>query len=203
VNIIQNHTDTRRFQVSPELAEKGYGRGMGPWNCTAACCGGGVYADVTERDRILAHRHIIRKYMDESQTPDDSRWFEAHEFADADFPSRRCVGTTIINDKCAFLNRRGQCVLQVAATSEGMHKWALKPLFCVLFPLEISNGVISFDGMQQSDHPCCCISDDFAIPLYEACKEELEYLIGEEGYRLIEESDHQRRGLQATATTRQ
>ena len=79
--------------------------------------------------------------MDETQTADPAHWFEPEEQDDDDFPSGRCVGTRVLNDKCAFLDRFGRCTLQVAATRvRGLHRWALKPLFCILYPIEIRQG---------------------------------------------------------------
>ena len=175
----------KQYTIASDLLGLGVPEGGGPCKCTAVCCEGGVYADVTERDRILSHTEMITKYMDETQTTDESRWFEHREFDDADFPSGRCVGTTEINNKCAFLNRQGWCSLQVAAVQEGMHRWALKPLFCILFPIEISNGVVSFDDMLQKEESCCTISNEFDTPLFEACREELTHLLGDDGYQEI------------------
>ena len=185
----------KQYTILPDLLKKGVQAGGGPCRCTAVCCEGGVYADVAERDRILASKEIIKKYMDETQTTDESRWFEGREFDDADFPSGRCIGTSEINGKCAFLNNRGWCSLQVAASEEGMHKWTLKPLFCILYPIEVSSGMVSFDDMLQNEETCCTISDEFATPLFEACKEELIHLFGEDGYRELE--SHHRMRLDA------
>ena len=60
-----------RYTVSGELFETGMTAGKGPCGCTAACCLAGVYADVAERDKILAHREIIARYMDETQPSSD------------------------------------------------------------------------------------------------------------------------------------
>jgi hypothetical protein len=138
--------------------------------------------DVRERDTIMSHKDIVRKYMDETQITDARGWFEPNEFEDADFASGRCVGTQIINDKCAFLDKQGRCSLQVAASEEGMQHWSLKPLFCILYPIEISDNVVGFDDMLQDEQTCCSVNRDFELPLFEACKEELTYLLGAEGY---------------------
>ncbi len=172
----------KQYTISPELYQKGYRAGNSPCTCTSVCCQNGVYADVKERDHILAHKDIIKKYLDETQTPDENRWFEQHEQDDADFVSGRSVGTEVVNGKCALLNKQGHCSLQVAATQEGMHRWALKPVFCVLFPLEISNNVIAFDDLLDQEQQCCTVSSDFDVPIFEACKDELIHIIGEDGY---------------------
>jgi hypothetical protein len=124
--------------------------------------------------------------MDETQSRDEHQWFEQHESEDSDFASGRCVGTAVINGKCAFLDKLGRCSLQVAASSEGMHKWELKPLFCVLFPLEISNNVISFDDLLDEDQECCSITGTFDVPLFRACRDELMHVLGEEGYQELD-----------------
>jgi hypothetical protein len=146
-----------------------------------------VYVDIRERDAILAHKAMVKKYMDETQTTDDAVWFEEIEHDDADFPSGKCVGTQEINNKCAFLDKSGRCSIQVACASEGMHKWTLKPLFCILYPIEITDKVVSFDEMLQDEQSCCSVNQKFAVPLFEGCKEELVHLIGEDGFRAMED----------------
>ncbi len=180
----------RGLTIAPELFTRGYPRGGGPCSCSATCCQGGVYADTRERDRILALSGMIRRSMDETQTQDPSRWFEKEECEDPDFPSGRCVGTAVVNDKCAFLDRHGRCSIQVATTEEGLGRWALKPLYCILYPIEISDGVVSFDPMLQDEQSCCTVGPAFDIPLFEACSDELEHILGPGGLLAIREHYH-------------
>ena len=177
----------KEFKIAEELFEKGFPVGGGPCACTSLCCSGGVYVDFAERDRILGHKEIIKRQMDDSQTTDDTQWFDHDEREDDDFPSGHCVGTAVINDKCAFLKRDGHCSIQDAAVAEGLHKWAWKPLFCVLYPVEISEKVIGFDPMLQNDQPCCSIDENFTIPFFEGAREELTYLLGEDGFAQMRE----------------
>ena len=176
-----------RFTMSGELFNKGFRGSAGPCTCSSACCEGGVYVDVRERDVIMAHRDLIARHMDGTQTTDPSRWFEAEVTEDLDFSSGQCVGTNVINDKCAFLDGAGRCCLQKAAVAEGMHKWAIKPLFCVLYPIEISGDIVAFDEMLQDEETCCTIGTTFDVPLFQACREELVHIVGEEGYALMEQ----------------
>jgi Protein of unknown function (DUF3109) len=176
----------KQYTISPELYQKGYKGGAGPCSCTSTCCQHGVYVDITERDKALAHKEIIKKFMDETQSLDENQWFETGEESDPDFTSGKCASTQVVNGKCAFLDRAGRCSMQMAGTSEGKHKWDLKPIFCILFPLEISNNVIAFDDMLDEEQQCCTISDEFDTPLFEACKEELVHLIGLDGYAELE-----------------
>ena len=105
---------------------------------------------------------------------------------DTDFASGKCASTAVVNGKCAFLDKAGRCAMQMAGTVEGIHKWSLKPIFCILYPLEISNNVIVFDDMSNEEQQCCTISDEFDTPLFEACKEELIHVLGVDGYRELE-----------------
>jgi hypothetical protein len=176
----------KQYIVSPELYEKGYSEGRGPCTCTSVCCQDGVYVDLKERDCILEHKEIIKKSMDETQTRDESLWFEQEEEEDSDFVSGHRVGTRVVNGKCAFLDKSGRCSVQVAAIEEGMPKWALKPTFCILFPLNISGNLLGFDDLLDEEQSCCSISNVFDIPLFEACKDELTHILGEDGYRELE-----------------
>ena len=174
------------YQIAPALLATGFVAGEGPCACNAQCCASGAYIDLTERDRLLAHADLIKAHLDETQTDDETQWFEAGEKLDQDYASGRCVGTAMINGKCAFLDKRGYCTTQVAANAAGMHKWALKPLFCVLFPIEVIGGVVKFDSRLQDQRACCSTQPVFDVPLFQACRDELVHLLGEDGVSEID-----------------
>ncbi len=183
---MEQRLKVKGYFISNDLFEKGYAAGNGPGICTAQCCTSGVWVDVREHAAILERKDLIKQYMDETQTLDEGRWFEGHIENDPDFPSGQCIGTAVVNDKCAFLDRFGRCSIQRAAVAAGEHKWAWKPMFCVLFPIVIENGVVGFDPMLQGEQPCCSIVSTFDVPLFAACKEELIYLLGKDGYVQME-----------------
>ena len=60
-------------------------------------------------------------------------------------------------------------------------------MYCILFPVEISDNLIGFDPMMQDEQSCCSISDKFETPLYFACKDELTHLLGEDGFKVLDE----------------
>jgi hypothetical protein len=190
-----------KYTFSDELFSQGFPEGGGPCKCTSVCCEGGVYVDIVERDRILEFQDIIKKHMDATQPQDTGLWFEASEHEDADFPSGRCIGTEEYGGKCAFLDCNGRCSIQVAATAEGLDRWAWKPFFCILFPIEVSGNIVCFDPMQQGEQPCCTIRPDFSIPLFRACRDELVHLLGRGGYDRLEEH-YRSRGLAKEGSSR-
>ncbi|MCC6398345.1 MAG: DUF3109 family protein [Bacteroidetes bacterium] len=175
------------LKYARELFEKGYPAGQSPCTCASKCCQWGVYVDVREKERILEHRRAIADQMDETQTRNEKEWFENDEHDDPDFPSGRCVGTHVHHDKCVFLDKVGRCAIQLAAVAAGLDRWAWKPMYCVLFPIEISDGIVSFDPMLQGDESCCSIRSGYDTPLFRACSAELIHLIGQEGYDKLEE----------------
>jgi hypothetical protein len=182
------------YTFSRELFEKGFPPGGGPCTCASKCCSGGVYADIRERDRILENKDLVMQHMDETQNRNHHEWFETQEEEDHDFPSGKCAGTEVFSDKCVFLNKQGHCSLQVAAVADGRHRWDLKPFYCVLFPIEISDGVVSFDPMLQDEESCCTVQRDFATPVFEGCRDEIVHAIGEDGFRELQEYYARQRG---------
>lgn len=171
----------------PELFGRGFAQGEGPCRCSSTCCLSGVFLDVRERERILERSAEIARQMDQTQHANPKEWFDSEERSDSDFPSGRCVGTSVINDKCAFLDRMGRCSIQVAAVEAGLDRWAWKPHYCILFPIEVSNGVVGFDDMLQQDESCCTVSKRFEVPLFRACRDEIVHLVGEDGYQELED----------------
>lgn len=175
------------YTISPELFTKGFRSDLGPQCCGSQCCSGGVYVDIREHEAILFEADLVKKHMDETQTTNMTEWFEPEALEHSDFSSGACIGTREINGKCAFLDKLGRCSLQLAAGATGRHKWALKPLYCVLFPVEISDRIIGFDDLLQGEAGCCSIGDDFETPLFRGCFEELTHLLGADGYAALEE----------------
>lgn len=149
--------------------------------CNGECCHYGVYTDLKEYENILAIKDKIIPLMDETQSKNISDWFEPAE-EDDDFESGVAVGTEIVNEKCAFLDKNGLCVLQRLALEEGEHKWKYKPIYCVLFPLTIYQNTLTIDD-EHIDRLSYCnkfpISDS---SIFDACKEELEFFFGKEGF---------------------
>ena len=168
------------YRLSSELLTRGFGAGCGPERCNAGCCReGGAYVDLRERDRILEHAALIRPHLDDTQNADSAQWFEPEEKLDPDYPSGACAGTAQLAGRCNFLDRNDRCSLQSAALAAGMHKWALKPMYCALFPLDLSGGVVKLDGRVRHG-ACCAPTSDFTRSALEACREEIVHLVGAE-----------------------
>lgn len=149
------------------------------------CCNYGVYTDYKEFEKVISLKDEIIENMDESQSKNVEEWFEAPE-EDDDFESGVAVGTNIINDKCTFLDKHGLCTLQKLSLSKGLHKWAYKPIYCVLFPLVVYQGILTVDDEHIDRLTSCNRNPDSNNTIFDSCKEELQYLLGEVGFEQLE-----------------
>ncbi len=175
------------LRVHPSFFGRQFTSGCSMMNCNADCCRHGVMADVQERDEILKHTDMILRYMEPHQELDPSSWFEEEEH-DLDFPSGRAVGTQVRAYGCVFLDSAGRCVLQKAAVGEGMHKFALKPFYCVAYPVTIEHGELIIDDADFVNRSACCSTvKDGTLTVFDVCSEELEHVLGKDGLNELRE----------------
>jgi len=153
--------------------------------CSGECCYYGVYTDKEEYEKIINEKEKIIKYMDDSQTKNPEIWFEKPQ-VDHDFPSGLAVGTEVHNGKCVFLDKQGFCTLQKMAMAEGEFKWKYKPLYCILFPLVISEGVLTVDDEHLNDMHYCSKLENQVSTVFDCCKNELKFLLGEKGFEELD-----------------
>ena len=153
--------------------------------CSGECCYYGVYTDKSEHELIMSLKDRIIKSMDDSQTKDVEKWFEDPE-PDDDFPSGIAVGTEVHNGKCVFLDRQGYCTLQKIAMEDGEFKWKYKPLYCILFPLVIFEGVLTVDDEHLDRMHYCNKPVNQISTVFDCCKNELKHVLGEEGFKELE-----------------
>jgi len=153
--------------------------------CSGECCYYCVYTDLKEHDTILEIKDKILPFFDETQSKDVTKWFEPPE-EDEDFESGVAVGTEVINGKCTLLDKDGLCALQKLAILEHEHKWKYKPLYCILFPLTIYEGALTIDDEHIDRLKTCNVESENTKSIFDACKEELLYFLGENDFAELE-----------------
>jgi Fe-S-cluster containining protein len=153
--------------------------------CNGECCYYGVFTDLKEYENIIRIKDKIIPLLDDTQSKNPDHWFEPPE-TDSDFESGVAVGTALINDKCAFLDKDGLCSLQKLANIENSHKWKHKPLYCILFPLTIYQNTLTVDHEHIERLNSCNRFNQNGTTIFEACREELIYLLGEKGFNELE-----------------
>jgi Protein of unknown function (DUF3109) len=152
--------------------------------CRSRCCRFGVWADQKEKEEILLHKdlfvHLLRPEANDPKT-----WFGAVE-PDPDCPSGLSVETMDIAGACAFFHPDHGCVLQKGAAEAGLHEWILKPRFCILFPLVVSEGTLTVDEDMKT---LWCMKEKNRVqPVTLSVRKELLYLFGKEIERSVIEA---------------
>jgi hypothetical protein len=176
------------LRIDPEILLQRFSPSCSMCHCNGTCCAEGVLLDLKEKERILAHSRIIKKYLEPQQEHDESKWFDHNIEYDIDFPSGQCDGTAVRDNGCVFRDSKGLCVLQRTAMEEGMNKFALKPFFCVAFPLVIDRHVLTTDDPEFTNRSqCCSIVPEGTLTVLDVCREEFEYMLGTEGLEEIEQ----------------
>jgi Fe-S-cluster containining protein len=180
------------LRVDPELLRQRFSPGCSMCHCNGTCCAEGVLLDLRDKERILAHTDLIKKYLEPQQEHDATKWFDHTIEYDIDFPSGRCDGTTVRDGGCVFLDSKGLCALQKTAMAEGMDKFALKPFYCVAFPLVIDGHVLTTDDPEFTNRSqCCSVVPQGSLTVFEVCREEFEYILGADGLKEIEKIFHE------------
>jgi hypothetical protein len=165
--------------------------------CGGGCCHSGVYADLGEQALILEHASEIAAVMDETQDPNPETWFDGEIVDDSDFPSGKAIGTQVhdrdggisgFTEGCVFLDKRHFCSIQVAAAGAGLHRWEWKPKYCILFPVTVVEGTITYDDSHSEDlHHCGPRgAAQYVHSVYESMREELSYFVGEGEFEKLE-----------------
>lgn len=147
--------------------------------CRSRCCRFGVWVDAEERKTILDHREIFVEYL-RPEAKDSEAWFGRTE-RDPDCPSGWAVETQDIAGACAFFHPDHGCVLQKGAAAAGLHEWRLKPRFCIMFPLVVSQGTLTVDEDMKS--LWCMKERNRTHPIAHSVRKELRYLFGKDAER--------------------
>lgn len=187
--ILRRHAQKHiaELRIRPDFLRKRFAEGCAMAHCNGTCCKTGVLLDVGEKDKILRHADLVRKHMEPQQEKDSDLWFGEVE-EDNDFPSGQCVPTRVESYGCVFLNGSGRCVLQKAAMTEGLPKFALKPFFCVSYPVTIEDGeVITDDPDFTYRTECCSTVRNGSLTVTDVCAEELEFMLGREGFEEVKQ----------------
>jgi Fe-S-cluster containining protein len=162
-------------------------------SCHGVCCSRGVWLTLEEKTNVLRHAHAIKSYLP-VERQDEQLWFEGNDEQISDLPSGHYDATRVVpqtnapyEEACIFLLPDARCALQVAAVSNGIHPWALKPFFCAIYPLVVNKGWLEIDDQNDLYELDACrrCSTRVEQPLYLVMRNELVKALGEDGYRQL------------------
>src|SRR5512137_1101551 len=178
------------FKIHPELLQEVYAERCVLQECLGACCIGGAWLDVEQLKIIVPHVEAIKANLPEDRR-DPNAWFSAPS-AEEDSPDGAVIGTNVVDDPrrpgetcCVFLRPDRLCALQVTSQQLNLEYPGLKPLFCALYPLQIHEDEIIIDHETERHFggAACRRAGATKQPLYRVFKEEMQLLLGAEGYR--------------------
>jgi len=176
---------TKTILFDPAIFEVGFTDHCNLTKCNAGCCRLGVYIDQYEVNRIMRYKNKIAGLL-ESKYKDPSTWFVEEKY-DKDAPSTKVYATRADNQGCIFLLPDNSCVLQTYATKRGYHKWYLKPLNSIMFPLVVQDGVLTIEPVFKNKLYCQNTKCQTKT-LFEGCKEEIVFLIGNKNYSFLSDN---------------
>lgn len=175
-----------RLWIDNRLYEDNWQRGCNLPACGSACCRTGVSLTEAEIDRIRPHQSSVEALVGEPL----ERCFKrdivvSHLNMDYAKQWRR---TEEREGHCIFFKDGVGCVLQHVATGKGLHKWAIKPLYCVAYPLHWQDYTLmmspSYAGAKKGVIDCRLAENAVASTIV-WCREEIEWLCGRDNYKEI------------------
>lgn len=182
------------MKIDPLIFRQGFVRGCDMSICSGQCCNWGVYMDRDFQPVIMAYENQIKEVLDEHQVRDSSKWFEKELEEDSDFPSGYAIGTELYVSssgitQCVFKDKNHYCSLQVMAMKNNMHKWAVKPKYCIMYPLTIIDNVLTLDNDHSAKLDYCGVqhTENFTQTVFEAMTEEIKFIMGEDGFNFLNE----------------
>lgn len=182
------------LKIDPVIFTQGFVKGCDMSICSGQCCNWGVYLDRDFQGVIMKFEQQIKDSMDEFQTKDTSKWFEAELEEDHDFPSGYAIGTELYTNssgttQCVFKDKNHYCTLQVMAVNNGMHKWEIKPKYCIMYPLTIIDEILTCDNDHSEKLDYCGVGHEsnYTQTVFEAMTEEIKFILGEDGYNFLNE----------------
>jgi hypothetical protein len=180
------------LKIDPIIFTQGFVHGCDVDICKGQCCDWGVYMDKNYRDVILEHENDIIDTMTASQIQEKLKWFEDETIVDKDFPSGYAIGTEVYTNskgetQCVFKDDNNHCSIQVMAVKKNLHKWQIKPLHCILYPLTIVDDTLTYDTDHSGDLDYCGVNhpENFTQPVFEAMHEEIKFILGMDGFHFL------------------
>ena len=182
----------KNLKIDPIIFTQGFVPGCDIGICNGQCCDWGVLMDKNYKDVIMMFKDKIKEVMTEEQIKDESLWFDNEVTKDNDFPSGFAIGTELYTDKignsqCVFKDKNNYCSIQVMSINYNMHKWSVKPKYCIFYPLTIVDNVLTYDDDHSAELDYCGINhpENFTQPVFEAMREEIIFVLGDECYTFL------------------
>lgn len=141
--------------------------------CHDWCCSYGADIDIQNVEKIEQQKKEILPFV----RPPEGDWFEPKYTYYEEYAGNQYTRINPQGPRCAFISRdqRG-CGLHRYALSKGMDYHEIKPLVCILFPLNFEEGILSI-APELDDNSLVCAGAGASA--YQSIRNELNYYFGQ------------------------
>ncbi len=75
------------------------------------------------------------------------------------------------------------------SVKKNMHKWAIKPKYCIMYPLTIVDDTLTWDTEHSERLDYCGVHhpENFTQTVFDAMTEEIKFIVGEDAYNFLNE----------------
>ena len=162
------------FRLSPEFFVKTRFVNRCLHQCAAACCDEGSWLSLYEAHRIGDHRDEIQPYLEQ---PLD---FDAWDLSRPSFLYTPLVDPETPRQRCAFFTRERRCALHALALDKAIPLRAIKPFFCILFPLTLVDIDINLTelALDAKAYETCLVEGEQETWLFEQFEPDLRRILG-------------------------
>ena len=164
------------FRLSPEFFVKTRLVNRCFRQCAAACCDEGTWLTLYEARQIGDYRDEIQPYLE--QPLDLDAWDLSHPA----FLYTPLLNPGTLHQHCWFFTQERRCALHAVALDKKIPLRAVKPFFCMLFPLtlvdiDINQTEIAIDAKA---YETCLVQGEKETWLYEQFEPDLRRILGAE-----------------------
>lgn len=154
--VIRDHLGLNVSWVDRRLTRRIFQGRASVRRCNGRCCAGGATVSLAERDRVLAHAHVVAEAMTSRARRRPDRWFGTRTARDEDFTAGRTTETRVLGGACVFYRSDGLCALQIAGQRGLGAPYALKPAVCILWPLCVQDRTLQVGYSWFTRRRECC-----------------------------------------------
>ncbi len=149
--------------------------------CSGACCKEGVYLNLYDAQRIVAHQDKIQPYL--AEPFDFSKW----DFSRPSYISTPVRHADTPHETCWFQMHNQRCAIHAYALDAKITLKDIKPYFCLFFPLTLTDIDINVSeiGVDPKAYDTCLVASETEAWLYQQFEDDLRQAIGDEYYAEI------------------
>jgi Fe-S-cluster containining protein len=147
---------------------------MGCTFCHDSCCQYGTAVDLPKLERIMQAADVLEPYIGVPR----EQWFHDEVRPFPDFPGGEFRRTRVVDGRCVFLNRAGRgCLIHKYSLEQGLDVHDLKPMVCMLFPLDFEEETL-FPAVEVVDRSLICVGN--GLTCYRSARNDVLYYFGAE-----------------------